>query len=95
MGPFMGRTPTVSEDNFGLQRALARRELIEREQRAKLMRRRERMERLVAPVKALGAAMEDRAGMVLGRGKESAGKLWHGLVVRVQHGVRGVMERRV
>jgi hypothetical protein len=94
VGLYASRTPTLSEDNFGLQRALALRELKDRQEWAKRERRRERMEAVLGPVKGVEAAMMEKAAAVYSRGKERAGGMWHGMLIRVQHGVREVMERR-
>ncbi|MEM8955923.1 MAG: hypothetical protein AAGD22_17335 [Verrucomicrobiota bacterium] len=93
-GPLAVRTPTLSEDNFALQRALARRELIERERYAKAAKRKARLAALLSPmVRARSSAWLGLVSLVV-RAGNSVARAYRGTVSRVQHGLREAMERK-
>jgi hypothetical protein len=94
-GPMASRTPTLSEGNFALQRALARREMIERKKWAARQRNRARWEVVVGPVRRAEAAVAGKAGQALARGKGRMAGFCRGTVERAQRGLRELIEHRV
>ena len=93
--PIASRTPTLSEDNFALQRALARRELLEREKRAKQARQGQRREVVLGPVTRVEVAVKGKAGRAAMCGRERVAGIWQRLLDRAPgRGRGGVKERR-
>jgi hypothetical protein len=92
--PIASWTPTLSEDNFALQRALTRRVLLEREKRATQARQRARREVVLGPVKWVEGAVMGKAGRVASRGRERVAGVWQRMVDRAKGRGRGVKERR-
>jgi hypothetical protein len=92
--PIASLTPTLSEDNFALQRTLARRELLEREKRAKQARQRARREAVLGPVTRVEVAVKGKAGRAAIRGRERVAGVWQRMVDRAKGRGRGVKERR-